>query len=126
MTEFTHEEQLANLELALRLWNERVRPRKVSADLAYWKCGTQACFGGHLGTWPEFQAKGVSRWSNGAPRMDDLNSVNISQHLFGSDYLFMSRRVGDTGTAHAVIAKRLALAIEMKREQIATLATAQA
>jgi len=52
---------LSNSQLALRLWQERVKPAEVIESLGAWHCGTQACFGGHLVTWPEFQAMGVRR-----------------------------------------------------------------
>jgi hypothetical protein len=83
--------QIENCVLALHLWSE-VTPRRVRLDT--WHCGTHACFGGHLATWPEFRAQGVQRMNDdGEPIMhtkggNTLWAGEVSQRLFGSDDLF--------------------------------------
>jgi hypothetical protein len=101
MISFTPEQQLANLKLALRLWQERANPDNV--DLNDWchfdgpdgACGSTACFGGHLATWPEFQAMGViPDPESGAPRFADdpeSSSFTVSRVLFGNSSLFDPR-----------------------------------
>lgn len=59
MKQLTIEQQLENVKLAERIWKERVDPAAVVKGLEDWACGTQACFGGHLATWPEFRKMGV-------------------------------------------------------------------
>lgn len=56
----TLENKLEYSELALKKWRE-LDPKSVYPSLARWRstCGTQSCFGGHLATWPEFQALGI-------------------------------------------------------------------
>jgi hypothetical protein len=93
---------IANTELALRLWRERVKPEHVIEDLHWWRdykpgCGTQACFGGWLVTWPEFQAMGVreDRW--GVPSIGGRSPISggeLSFELFGTSSLFSVRGVG--------------------------------
>ena len=83
---------LENTRLALRLWKERVKPDEVVPALGAWRCGTQACFGGHLATWPEFQAKGVRIKDNGSPEMDVAEAASdVSYILFGNYALFSIR-----------------------------------
>jgi hypothetical protein len=113
------ERQLQNCLLALLIWQQDVKPRHV--DLGDWKCGTKACFGGHLTTWPEFRAKGVrsdreasppeeyagmSRdWGN-APVLVDQNGTKVAtlpctvaSELFGDGSLFRSSD-GEEGVSH--------------------------
>ena len=85
-----------NCELALRLWKERVKPEQVVEGLRHYRCGTQACFGGHLATWPEFQAMGVRCRVEGSPAITGLGStLGVSAHLFGTPYLFVARQVDE-------------------------------
>lgn len=107
MTNFTREQQLANIDLAARLWGERVTPDKVVERLTVWAsphpnmCGTQACFGGHLATWPEFRAMGVrTRKEAGeedpvmrhGPDMDGVQwPYEVASVLFGDEQLFEPR-----------------------------------
>ena len=88
-------QHLTNCQLALRLW-EATPPESVAPGLRHYRCGTQACFGGHLATWPEFQAMGVSRRVEGSPAITDIGwSANVSAHLFGTPYLFVARQVDE-------------------------------
>jgi len=93
---------LENLKLAKRKWQE-VLPKHVTPGLVFWRwevggsCGTLACFGGHLTTWPEFQAMGVKvADSEGRPAYDspteDLHLVGsrVARHLFGVGGLFLA------------------------------------
>jgi hypothetical protein len=68
---------LENSRLALRLWRERVKPDNVVGGLRRWlgECGCHACFGGHLATWPEFQAMGVKRGPVGEPDSHSVYSL---------------------------------------------------
>lgn len=112
MKTITKDQQIKNCLLALSIWAE-VPPRRVKLDS--WKCGTHACFGGHMATWPEFQAKGVfPDERDGAPRMmgeDGLNvgTWTVAQHLFGNHELFRVRfgidpkRLSD----HELVVRRL-------------------
>lgn len=82
------EQQLANCKLALDIWKTRVDPESVV--LHSWTCGSHACFGGHLATWPEFQAMGVKRSEySGAPRIDGVHFED--DYLFGDNRMFDSR-----------------------------------
>ena len=95
-------DHLANTELALRLWRERITPEMVSVDLNSWgtPCGTTACFGGWLPTWPEFREMGVRRlgatdgylpyyydYKTGKTRV----SFEVAKLLFGDRHLFATR-----------------------------------
>lgn len=107
-------EQLENCLLALSLWSE-VKPRSVSLDV--WKCGTLACFGGHLATWPEFQAKGVFADSDHAPALTCRSYImnwDIAKHLFGNDEMFSARGFcgddlycPDRASDHTIVVNRL-------------------
>ena len=100
------QQQLDNTELALRLWLERVTPEQV--NLERWTCGTQACFGGHLATWPEFQALGVRADCYGAPRLGDLQPLNVAQVLFGDCSLFCVQGFNETRlTDYEKVVRRL-------------------
>ncbi|WCD44248.1 hypothetical protein Lumi_109 [Xylophilus phage Lumi] len=91
---------LSNCCLALKLWQERVKADQVFPNLRRWRCGTQACFGGWVATWPEFQALGVDTYEtddpgsnrSGKPYMVDgsffLTDYGLSQHLFGHRDMF--------------------------------------
>lgn len=79
-----------NLHLARRLWLERVDPATV--DLENWQsdCGTFACFGGHLATWPEFQLMGVYPNIYEAPAIGypATSGHGVALQLFGDADLF--------------------------------------
>jgi hypothetical protein len=103
MQELSHEQKLANIDLATRLWKERVKPEQVVQYLHTWACGTQACFGGHLATWPEFREMGVrtlkeigvtcsNSWAS-APCMEygRFEGVEVAAILFGDPTLFDAR-----------------------------------
>lgn len=89
-----------NLLLARRLWVERVKPEDVVPYLSEWTCGTQACFGGHLASWPEFQAMGLAhpvrfrpslsvRLTGGTSVLEGANIV--PRYLFGENWVFYPR-----------------------------------
>lgn len=129
-TPLTKQQQLENCIVALWRWAE-TKPHKVVDRLGSWRCGTQACFGGFVAVWPEFQAQGVRAATPrmryefgvtpGAPIIA-RNGVFASEHdvadrLFGERQLFGSRgyvRIGkfdDAGhqgvTDHQLVARRL-------------------
>ena len=95
---------LENCKLALQLWQERVTPEMVNLDTwsSYGRdCGTQACFGGWLATWPEFQAMGITQCpantDNGNYRGEPLwfakdltFGIEVGKELFGTS-LFAGR-----------------------------------
>lgn len=88
----TTEQKLQNCILALANWND-VSPRSVRLDS--WRCGTHACFGGHLARWPEFKAMGVKAdIADGAPQIDTqdclLDGSEVAEHLFGSSTMFFA------------------------------------
>jgi hypothetical protein len=115
-----HEElmgYLENTDLAKRLWIERVSDAMISEELSTWQCGSTACFGGHLATWPEFKAKGVKALSmkqttgNGVGMVDGTmlfvgepymrakgnfpsSGYDVARDLFGTGELFMPRGQG--------------------------------
>lgn len=107
MNSLTREQQLANIDLAERLWRERVKPEQIVPRLVYWgnNCGTVACFGGHVATWPEFNEQGV--WPAGhffvylygagawkpmlAPDTGVWGGLGIAGYLFGDSDLFIWR-----------------------------------
>lgn len=100
------QQQLGNTELARKLWLERVKPEQVKLDR--WSCGTQACFGGHLATWPEFQAMGVRTDCYGAPRMGDLSPLDVAEALFGDLSLFGGQGFAEMRLTHyETVVKRL-------------------
>lgn len=111
MKQLTIDEQICNLILAAWRWNE-TSPRRVAEDLRSWRCGSTACFGGHVSEWPEFQAQGVV-FDQGKPtiRIDALEKISgykAAKYLFGDSQLFFPRSVMDeAGTDHAVVARRL-------------------
>lgn len=85
------QKQIDNCILALKLWRERVKPEDVSPRLYQWKCGTQACFGGHLATWEEFKKLGVRSDSDGAPYISGywmIPTDTVSGYLFGHPNMF--------------------------------------
>lgn len=97
---FTAEQQLANLNLAEHLWRSRVKPSDVVGGLRMWTCGTQACFGGHLATWPEFREMGVRLLGEAAenpmwcaaPAFDtETWGWSVGVILFGSHDIFDER-----------------------------------
>lgn len=96
----------ANTKLAWALWMVRVTPEQVTPYLASWTCGTHACFGGHLATWPEFQAMGVL-----SPSEPFWKSRLASEdtRLFGDARLFNARRAegGRSVSDHEVVVNRL-------------------
>ena len=99
---------LHNTRLALALWKERVKPAQVVPDLRAWACGTQACFGGHLATWPEFRAMGVRADCYGAPVLHGESLSQVPWELFGNYGLFYSREDWEReGTDYEVVVKRL-------------------
>lgn len=108
----TKDEQVVNCLLALCKWS-KVPPRRVALEL--WTCGAKACFGGHLATWPEFNAMGVSAGSEGAPRMrspynqtEFFYASRTSHRLFGDD-LFDAHHFQEARdlSDHALIVRRL-------------------
>lgn len=108
----TKTQQIENCLLALANWSE-VSPHSV--NLRVWRCGTHACFGGHLATWPEFRAKGVRTNPEGSPFMGAgtgfMWSVDVAQHLFGNSALFNARGLHADGglrlSDHRVVVRRL-------------------
>jgi hypothetical protein len=97
------DERIVNILLAAWRWSE-VSPRSV--NLRTWGCGTHACFGGHLASWPEFQDKGVRVFDmnpdergRGEPVMQlcgvghepfgkQLGPREVAYELFGNSELF--------------------------------------
>lgn len=124
---------LANAELAHTLWLERVKPEQVIKSLAYYKCGTQACFGGHLATWPEFQEQGVrtmqveeNRYDFGMPWIDahplPICGHEVGVELFGSERMFAARHTlidFEHLTDWQVVEQRLVNRIEELQQAIA-------
>jgi hypothetical protein len=86
----TRDQQIENLILAAWRWNE-VKPRQVVRELNNWRCGTQACFGGHLGKWSEFRRQGLCPTAGGYPQMPSLGiigSAGVARQLFGNYRMF--------------------------------------
>lgn len=88
---------LHNTELFLKLWKDRVRPEIVIKDLRDWRCGTQACAGGHLATWPEFKAIGGAVTGLRAPFLQKelldgvfVGTNGVAEYLFRNRDLFSS------------------------------------
>ena len=103
--------QLENLDLAERLWRERVTPEQV--DLGHWACGTQACFGGHLATWPEFQAMGVGVGGGVENRYPEIQAIEalgtkVAEYLFGDESLFYAAVEPTEGTDYDMVLMRIA------------------
>jgi hypothetical protein len=110
MNQLSKDEQIENVLLAAVLWH-KVKPKSV--DLGSWSyptgCGTIACFGGWLVSWPEFAAKGVGRFAaftnpggscsfDGKPGSPCLESDgkllvdwDVANYLFGDPNMFASR-----------------------------------
>ena len=85
----TVDKQIENCILALCNWAEVSEEHVVLED---WRCGSQACFGGHLATWDDFRAQGVGQSSfYGWPRLSngiDTRPSDVSEFLFGSAEMF--------------------------------------
>lgn len=98
---------LENIQAALAEW-KKVPPENV--NLRDWRCGTIACFGGHLPTFEHFHALGVRASSCGAPWVpaslrtdggafqaydendDSIEGIGqVSEYLFGTPTMFMCR-----------------------------------
>lgn len=129
-TPLSKDQQIVNCLLALSLWAE-IPPRAVNLDK--WTCGTQACFGGHLATWPEFQAMGVrprlkadDDHGAGAPVFDEqsgaLESWRVAEHLFGERHIFYAKGFfpsdNEIDTHHRTIVNRLERQIERLSEHL--------
>ena len=135
-----------NLHLARQLWIERVKPNSVYLDDWKTNCGTKACFGSRLSTWPEFCLLGVTnqfiegRLIPSKPRLLEktvattkneraLNNANLPGVLFGEPDLFNYSEAynEDTGSRtmsqHAEIVKRIDDAIDRLSVELALLDT---
>ena len=67
----------------------------VVSELSRWRCGTQACFGGHVAKTPYFQEQGVIADDDEAPWMDDcVDFMEVADKLFGHPHTFNSRSYG--------------------------------
>ncbi len=130
---------LSNLILARAKWVQ-TPAANVTPGLAAWSqdtvqpsCGVIACFGGHLATWPEFQAMGVRVSTHGSPHIppkDDPFSQGpegcmVAGVLFGRPTLFKSRGCCgydnddvDHLSDHALVLHRLDSAIAAVKEQL--------
>lgn len=130
-----------NLQIALLRWSQ-VLPERVLPALEVWRCGTQACFGGHLATWPEFQAIGIQvDQRDGAPYysvkdVEFLEGINkalggvhnaygsqltgsrLSVLLFGYVGMFHPRLDGEEGDAHEIVRLRLEQRLNAVRLQL--------
>lgn len=86
------DQQLANIALARELWLQ-VPPEQVVPGLGTWYCGTQACFGGHLARWPQFQALGVRLPTFGSPLfgLHAGRMFRVDEVLFGDPRIFHER-----------------------------------
>ena len=110
-------QQIANLELALKKWETEVEPGTVVRGLSAWKCGTLACFGGHLQTWPEFQAQGIKDGGYDGPLMYGVPETDIAAKLFGDRYVFAPRGGYESdddhpdATDHEIVTHRLRYAL---------------
>ncbi len=120
--------QTKNLKEALLMW-ETVPAGNVTRGLDHWRkepyaqpdlsraptCNTIACFGGWCAHWPEFQRQGVRPAPvSGAPKIGNLDPVEVSELLFGHHQLFSARgnsELDDAGiyslSDHEVITYRL-------------------
>lgn len=145
MEQLTREQQLANIDLAERLWRERVAPNQVIGGLHTWvetpDCGSAACFGGWIARFPEFREMGVRRLKEidpddyfgvvygEAPAFDKDNwGVRASIALFGDASLFEPRGGhpadpswnsywdDDLMSDHELVLKRLAAARQRLQE----------
>ena len=107
-------QHLTNCQLALRLW-EATPPEQVVEGLRHYSCGTQACFGGHLATWPEFQAMGVEASEEGAPVLwfgdYRYRGQMVAGALFGTEGLFRTRFWQEEGADYEVVVQRLKVQI---------------
>lgn len=115
MKELTPAEQLANCRLALEKW-QTVPEEKARLDL--WQCGTYACFGGYVTSWPEFRAKGVTAHGSGMPMMFGKDGFDVAQILFGTGSLFYARGEGEEGSDHEVVVERLEAQIKKLSEVV--------
>lgn len=136
MQRFTPQQQLENCKLALRLWKERVKPEQVTKGLNSWTCGTQACFGGWLATWPEFRALGIVPDGQGAPIATEyettLASGSLSRILFGDRGMLFPCGLGPAGvaeenaaSAYEAVVLRLEVRIAALERRIAYFQVAQ-
>jgi hypothetical protein len=105
-----NQQQRDNLEMALVMWTA-VDP--TSVNLSEWRCGTHACFGGHVAMWEYFRALGVQQKSregyhNGVFQLHNEpymcgtdteqptgSAFEVARRLFGNHDLFSARGDGD-------------------------------
>ena len=119
-TNFTKNEQIVHCLVAL-MYLENTPPEKITRNLMNWKCGTQACFGGHLSSWGYFRDLGVraATWELPYPVAicrtgARVEPDKVSRALFGSGAMF-SFRVRDEPhdiSDHELFAWRLERQIE--------------
>lgn len=87
------DQQIANLKYALEVMWPKVDPATVL--LTEWRCGTYACFGGHVAVDPYFKALGVWPGHVGAPYMDlgpdQIGPERVGKRLFDDEDIFRSR-----------------------------------
>jgi len=111
-----YEFEIENTKQAIAYW-VTVAPETVIKRLHYFRlggrrgeapsCGSPACFGGHLPYAPYFARLGVKTSLIGGPRLNGVFGRDISEYLFGSQFMFSCRSVSERGTDHAVVTKRL-------------------
>ena len=134
---FTPQEHLANLKLALECWG-RVNPELVTHNLLSYEeetpCGTAACFGGWLPHFPEFAAMGVLRDGFGgqpiwhspeavSPENEEGRRFLDPETLFGyfGEYLFCVRSPSENALPlndHEVVSRRLRIAIDQTERSL--------
>lgn len=124
----TPEQQLFFCLLAAHKWITEVKPKDVVRDLANWSCGTQACFGGHLATWPEFVEIAGVRTFCGAPRNPSgvHSSYDYPDAWLLGDYTMFNTRGGHSADAgndsvsdYELVIRRLDYRIKQLQEELA-------
>ena len=76
--------QLENCNIALEYWKE-TPPESVCPMLRSYKCGSLACFGGHLTTWLHFIYLGVTQVEDSyLPKMKLVDG----SFIFGNDIAY--------------------------------------
>lgn len=100
---------LENCLLARYIWKNRVTPDSVVPRLEFWRCGFQACFGGHIATWPEFLAIPGADVAGAQPHINLDFGVDI--RLFGRGMFFAAEPRDETD--HQIVLNRLDQQIEI-------------
>lgn len=124
----SNDKWLNNLLIARQRWLATPAEKVIPMLTVYQRkteCGTIACFAGHLSTWPEFRAQGVTAGGLGEPGIGGCSVLDVSWRLFGVKNFSLFREDPNCRThaaSHAEVLRRIDAAIARRQEALAGLA----